>query len=33
MTNRDIRITYLGVIVVEVLVVAGIWLLQQYFGS
>jgi hypothetical protein len=27
------RNTYLGVFVVEVLVLVGIWLVQRYFGS
>jgi hypothetical protein len=32
-TVRDMRPIYAGVIAVEVLVLIGIWLLQQYFGS
>jgi hypothetical protein len=31
--DRVTRNTYLGVFVVEVLVLAGIWLVQRYFGS
>jgi len=32
-TSRDMRVLYVGVIVVEVIVLIGIWFLQQYFGS
>jgi hypothetical protein len=32
-TSRDIRVVYVGVIVVEVIVLLGIWFLQQHFGS
>jgi ABC-type glycerol-3-phosphate transport system permease component len=31
--ERDNTILYAGVIVVEVIVVVGIWLFQRYFGS
>ena len=31
--DRVTRNTYLGVFVVEVLVLVGIWLVQRYFGS
>ena len=31
--DRVTRNTYLGVFVVEVLVLTAIWLVQQYFGS
>jgi hypothetical protein len=30
--NRDNTRLYVGVIVVEVIVLAGIWLFQRYFG-
>ena len=32
-SGRVTRNTYLGVFVVEVLVLVGIWLVQRYFGS
>lgn len=31
--DRVTRNTYLGVLLVEVLVVAGIWFVQRYFGN
>ena len=31
--ERDHRLLYTGVIVVEILVLAGIYLFQRYFGS
>jgi hypothetical protein len=31
--DRDMRPVYAGVILVEVLVLLGIWLFQRYFGT
>jgi hypothetical protein len=31
--ERDMRLLYAGVIVIEALVLIGIWLVQRYFGA
>jgi hypothetical protein len=31
--ERDMRLVYAGVIVLEALVLCGIWLVQRYFGA